>query len=153
MLKHFKTCVIFLATGFGLGYAPKAPGTVGTLAGVLLYLAFAPFSLTVYLIATLVVCVIGVPICGLTAKWWGMHDHPSIVWDEVAGYLITMIAWPFAWSTIVIGFIWFRVFDILKPWPINLLDKRVQGGLGIMLDDILAGVYAWFGVWATLQLI
>ena len=72
-----------------------------------------------------------------------MHDHPGIVWDEIVGFLITMYLAPVSWIWIVTGFALFRVFDILKPWPIRWLDEKVKGGIGIMLDDILAGIFAW----------
>lgn len=72
----------------------------------------------------------------------GGHDHPGIVWDEFAGLFVTMIAVPVTWGTVLAGFILFRLFDILKPWPISWLDKKVSGGLGIMLDDLVAGVFA-----------
>jgi phosphatidylglycerophosphatase A len=72
----------------------------------------------------------------------GVHDHPGIVWDEFVGYWITMFAAPAGWLWIVIGFILFRFFDVLKPWPIAGLDKRVSGGMGIMIDDVMAGIYA-----------
>lgn len=147
----FKSFIIFLATGFGSGYAPKAPGTFGSIAGLGVYCILMQFGLTTYTLATLLVCIVGVPICGLTAKWWQTHDHPSIVWDEIAGILITLWAFPFHLWTIVLGFVWFRVFDILKPWPISLLDKHVKGGLGIMIDDILAGIFAWVALFLSLE--
>lgn len=86
--------------------------------------------------------IFGVYICGKTAKDINHHDHPGIVWDEVVGYLLTMLFIPFDLVYIALGFLLFRFFDILKPWPIRTIDKHVQGGLGIMLDDILAGIYA-----------
>jgi len=132
----------FLAFGFGSGLAPVAPGTFGTLAAIPLYLLMNVFSLPVYLLITAVVCVIGIWICDKSSKMLGVHDHSGIVWDEFAGYFITMIAAPAGWLWILIGFALFRLFDIWKPWPISILDKQVQGGLGIMVDDILAGVFA-----------
>ena len=138
----FRNPVHFLAFGFGSGLAKKAPGTWGTLAAVPLYLLLSPLPTWAYIIVVLLVCAVGVWICDQSSKALGVHDHPGIVWDEFAGLLITMIAVPFSWTALLLGFILFRVFDILKPWPISVLDKKVHGGLGIMLDDILAGVFA-----------
>jgi phosphatidylglycerophosphatase A len=121
----FKDPVLFLAFGFGSGLLPRAPGTAGTLAAVPLYLWFSNYPLTTYLSDRL-----------------GMHDHPGIVWDEFAGYLITMLPALSSWIWILPGFLLFRLFDIWKPWPITWVDKKVTGGLGIMLDDILAGCLA-----------
>lgn len=132
----------FLAFGFGSGLAPFAPGTFGTLAAIPLYLALAFLSLPVYLLVVAVVCVVGVRICGKSSEKLGVHDHGGIVWDEFAGFFVTMIAAPSGWLWVVIGFVLFRLFDIWKPWPISILDKKVDGGLGIMIDDIVAGIYA-----------
>ena len=134
--------ILFMAFGFGSGLAKKAPGTFGTLAAVPLYWLFAQTDLLVYSLLTLIVTVVGVPICGIAAKKLGEHDFGGIVWDEIAGYLITMWLIPFTWQTMIAGFILFRIFDILKPWPIKWVDQQVHGGLGIMLDDVLAAVFA-----------
>lgn len=131
--------VHLLAFGFGSGLAPFAPGTFGTLAAVLLYLPMQYLSLPLYCLMVAAVCVTGVWICGRSSEMLGVHDHGGIVWDEFAGYFITMIAAPAGWQWIVLGFVLFRIFDIIKPWPIKWADKQVHGGLGIMLDDILAG--------------
>ncbi|HBR98546.1 MAG TPA: phosphatidylglycerophosphatase A, partial [Gammaproteobacteria bacterium] len=117
--------------GFGSGLAPLAPGTAGTLVAIPLYLALANLALPVYLLVVLLAVVFGVWCCGVTAQVLGVHDHSGIVWDEIAGYLITMIAAPAGWVWVVLGFALFRVFDVLKPWPINWLDRHVHGGLGI----------------------
>ncbi len=135
--------VHLLATGFGAGLLPKAPGTFGTLAAVPFYLLLARLPLSVYLVALVLGILAGIWICGRTSRDLGVHDHPGIVWDEFAGFFVTMIAAPAGWLWVVVGFVLFRVFDILKPWPIGWLDRRVQGGVGIMLDDLLAGAYAW----------
>jgi len=132
----------FLAFGLGSGASPKAPGTVGTLAAVPLWYLLAQTPLTIYLLLVLVAFVIGIGLCGRTSRDLGVHDHGGIVWDEFVGYWITMIAVPVDWIWALAGFILFRLFDILKPWPIGPVDKRVHGGLGIMLDDVLAGVMA-----------
>lgn len=134
--------VHLLAFGFGSGLAPRAPGTWGTLAAVPLWWALAQTPLWCYLAVTLAVCVAGVWICGRTSRDLGVHDHGGIVWDEIAGFLVTMIAAPVSWPAVLAGFALFRLFDIVKPWPIGWLDARVGGGAGIMVDDLLAGVYA-----------
>lgn len=137
-----KDPVHLFALGFGSGLAPTAPGTVGTLVGVAIYAALPAMSLPVYLAFVLVTAAFGVWVCGRSARALGVHDHGGIVWDELVGYWITMIAAPAGWPWMALGFVLFRLFDIVKPWPIRLLDAKVHGGLGIMLDDILAGVFA-----------
>lgn len=134
--------VHLLAFGFGSGLAPRAPGTFGTLVAVPLFLLLSQGPLLFYLGFLLVAFVAGVFWCGRTARELGVHDHPGIVWDEVVGFLVTMLAAPAGWPWLVAGFVLFRLFDILKPWPIRWADRRVQGGLGIMLDDVLAGIGA-----------
>lgn len=138
-----KNPVHLLAFGFGSGLMPKAPGTFGTLAAVPFYLLMAQLPLAGYLAVLLLVILAGIPICGRTSRDLGVHDHGGIVWDEFAGFFLTMTAVPLAWQWVVAGFLLFRLFDILKPWPIGWLDRRVGGGLGIMLDDLLAGGFAW----------
>lgn len=134
--------VHLLAFGFGSGLAPRAPGTFGTLVAVPLFLLLSQGPLLFYLGFLLVAFVAGVFWCGRTARELGVHDHPGIVWDEVVGFLVTMLAAPAGWPWLVAGFVLFRLFDILKPWPIRWADRRVRGGLGIMLDDVLAGIGA-----------
>lgn len=131
-----------LAFGFGSGLAPVAPGTFGTLVGVLFYLPMQLLPLPFYLAVVVLLSGAGVWLCGRTAADLGVHDHPGIVWDEIVGYLVTMISAPAGWPWIVAGFLLFRLFDILKPWPIKSIDRGVSGGLGIMLDDLLAGLFA-----------
>lgn len=131
----------FLAFGLGSGTAPKAPGTFGTLAAVPFYFFFLQDLESIeYLIILVVTSLIGIYLCGKTSKDLGVHDHSGIVWDEFVGYWITMWLAPTGWLYIVLGFVLFRVFDILKPWPILWVDKHVHGGFGIMLDDVLAGL-------------
>lgn len=138
----FRDPVILLAFGFGSGLSPRAPGTAGTLAAVPLYLWFSQYPLPVYVAIVTVLTVVGVWICGIASTRLGVHDHPGIVWDEFAGYWLTMCAASGSWLSVVLGFLLFRLFDIWKPWPIRVVDKRVHGGLGIMLDDLLAAVPA-----------
>ena len=145
----FKNPIHFLAIGLGSGAAPKAPGTFGTVMAVLLYWPLSQLPLFAYCAVVLVAAIVGVYICGKTSKDWQVHDHGGIVWDEFVGYWITMIAIPVTWYWALLGFVLFRIFDIWKPWPISWLDKKVHGGLGIMIDDVVAGVFSWvilFGV-------
>ena len=134
--------IMWLATGFGAGLAPRAPGTVGSLVGVLFYLAMAGLPLPLYLTAILALALVGVWLCEQAGRTLGVTDHPGIVWDEIVGVLITMTATPVGWQSVVLGFALFRLFDILKPWPVASIDRKVPGGLGVMLDDVMAGLYA-----------
>ena len=134
--------VILFAAGFGSGCSPKAPGTMGTIVALPLVWLAQPMGIWVYLAITLVVTLAGICLAGQAAERLGVHDHPGIVIDEIAGMLITMIAVPSGWPWLLAGFVLFRLFDILKPWPISVLDRRVSGGFGIMVDDIIAGVMA-----------
>lgn len=135
-----------IAFGFGSGLAPKAPGTFGTLAAIPFYLFMQHLSLSTYLIVVVLALGLGIWICGESAKRLGEHDYGGIVWDEFVGFWITMIAAPTGWVWVVVGFILFRFFDIVKPYPIKVIDEKVQGGLGIMLDDVLAGIMALIGL-------
>ena len=139
---NWKNPIHLLAFGFGAGLAPIAPGTAGTLVAIPLYLLISDLPLTFYLAIVAVVSIAGIWICGRAADDLGVHDHPGIVWDEIAGYLLTMAMLPSGWLWIVAGFLLFRLFDILKPWPIRWLDRKVSGGLGIMLDDLAAALFA-----------
>ncbi len=132
----------FLALGFGSGLAPKAPGTFGTLAAIPLYLLLSGLESWLYAVVTLVAAIAGFWICGQSAKRLNVHDHPAIVWDEIVGYLITMFMLPDSLEWVVAGFVLFRFFDILKPWPISWLDRHLKGGFGIMVDDIVAGLFS-----------
>lgn len=134
--------ILFLAFGFGSGLSKRAPGTCGTLAAIPLYLLLAQTNMTAYSLLTVAVTLAGIPICGLAAEKLGVHDFNGIVWDEIAGYLITLWLVPVSWQTVIAGFVLFRVFDIVKPWPIKWIDRKIEGGLGIMLDDVLAAVFA-----------
>jgi phosphatidylglycerophosphatase A len=140
-----------LAFGFGSGLAPKAPGTCGTLAAVPLYLLLANLPLPAYLAITLLMFLIGVWLCGRCEQILGIQDHSGIVWDEFVGLFITLAGAPSSPVAVIAGFSLFRLFDILKPWPISWLDRRVHGGLGIMLDDAVAGVCAWLALFALLN--
>jgi phosphatidylglycerophosphatase A len=145
--------VQFLAFGFGSGLSPKAPGTAGTLVAIPLYLLIAPLDVLQYSAVVLTAAIIGIWICGAASRQLEVHDHPGIVWDEFVGFWITMWALPVEWFWVLAGFIVFRLFDIVKPWPISVLDRRVGGGFGIMVDDILAGIMACLTLHILLQLL
>ena len=134
-----------IATVLGLGYAPKGPGTFGTLGGVIflgILLHFdIPFSLLALAITILITFILGVISTNHLIPDWG-EDPQRVVMDEFVGYLITMILVPLSWTNILLGFILFRFFDILKPLGIRAIDTKVKGGVGVMLDDVLAGIYA-----------
>jgi len=140
--RHLREPVHLLALGFGTGLAPFAPGTFGSLVGVAFALALAPLGLGWNLIAVALAVAAGFWICGESARRLGVHDHPAIVWDEVAGMMIAMLAAPGDWWGAPLAFALFRLFDITKPWPIREIDHGMSGGAGIMLDDVLAGVFA-----------
>ncbi len=134
--------VDLLALGFGSGLVPKAPGTAGTLVAIPVYLLVQTLAWPAYLALTAALFLAGIAICAHTATRLGVHDHPGIVWDEIVGYLVTMTLAPAGWLWIAIGFVLFRFFDVLKPWPIRWFDRYVHGGFGIMLDDLIAGLFA-----------
>ncbi|MEM7081281.1 MAG: phosphatidylglycerophosphatase A [Pseudomonadota bacterium] len=134
--------VMLLAFGFGSGLSPKAPGTVGTVVGIPFALMLSQLPLWAEWAAILLMSIVGVFICGYATKKLGVHDHGGIVWDEIVGYVIAVAFVPDGAFWLVAGFGFFRVFDIIKPWPIRELDHSIHGGLGIMLDDIVAAAFA-----------
>lgn len=134
--------VLFLAFGFGTGLAPVAPGTVGSLAGVALAWLLLDFGTWTQVGVAVLLAAAGIWICGEGARRVGVHDHGGIVWDEICGMYITLLAAPATPAGWIAAFIAFRAFDIVKPWPIRDLDHRLRGGLGIMLDDLVAALYA-----------
>mgnify|MGYP000170553408 CR=1 FL=1 len=144
----FRSPASFLALGAGSGLAPKAPGTFGTLAAIPLACLMPADPLAQIAIVALLFAI-GVWCCGRCAEELGVHDHGAIVWDEIVGYLLAMVAVPRTLGFVVLGFALFRLFDILKPWPVGAIDRRVHGGLGIMLDDVVAALF----VVAILQLL
>ena len=131
-----------LGFGLGTGMIPFAPGTWGSMVGVALVWALSGFSDFVYLSVTLACFLTGIVICRTAADSLDAHDHPAIVWDEIVGMMITMALIPPDTLNMLLGFGLFRLFDILKPWPIRQLDQKIQGGTGIMLDDAVAGILA-----------
>jgi phosphatidylglycerophosphatase A len=133
--------VNLLAFGFGCGLSPVAPGTLGSLLGLGLASATLALPLVLRLMVAFALILSGIWICGESARRISVHDHPGIVWDEIAGvYLALLAAMPQTWSW-ALCFGLFRLFDICKPWPIRDLDHRLKGGLGIMLDDLVAALY------------
>jgi len=140
---NLRNPIHLLAFGLGSGCAPKAPGTFGTLAAIPFWWLFLQdVPLIPYLCVLIAGFAFGVYLCEQTSKDLGVHDHGGIVWDEWIGLWITYLALPPGIEWIIIGFALFRFFDILKPWPIKWLDEKVHGGFGIMIDDVLAGIFA-----------
>ena len=143
--------VHWLAFGFGTGLLPKAPGTFGSLPGLLLAWLTLPLALEWRLAVALALILAGIWICGESARRLGIHDHPGIVWDEITGMYLTLLVAPTQIAFWALAFGLFRLFDIWKPWPIRDLDHRLAGGVGIMLDDLVAALYAAillaFGGW------
>jgi len=137
-----KDPVHILAFGFGTGLAPFAPGTFGSLPGVLLFWLTMDYGLYVQLGVALAITVAGIFICGESARRIGVHDHGGIVWDEIAGMYVTLFAAPVSVVGWALAFVLFRIMDIVKPSPIRDLDHRLGGGVGIMLDDLAAALYA-----------
>lgn len=142
-----------LAFGFGAGLSPKAPGTMGTIVAVLIYLLLPSMPPIIYAGLILLSFVFGIWICGKTTEDLGVHDHGGIVWDEFVGYWITMFMAPNGLFWVLLGFVMFRLLDIFKPWPIKWADKELSGGLGIMLDDVLAGIMAALCMQALVALV
>ncbi len=132
----------FLAFGLGSGLSPKAPGTAGTVAALVFAVPLLALPFWIGLLVVLAAFFLGLYICGETSRRLGVHDHGGIVWDEFVGMWLVLLFVPFEPLWWLAAFVLFRVFDILKPWPIRWLDRRVGGGLGIMIDDVLAAVYA-----------
>lgn len=128
--------------GFGSGLSPFAPGTMGTLVAIPIFLILVTFSPIIYLSFVTILFFIGCWSSALTAQALNVHDHPGIVIDEIVGYLITMIFVPVTWYWVLLGFLLFRLFDIWKPWPISIADRQLKGGFGIMFDDVLAALYS-----------
>jgi len=139
--KVLRDPINLLAFGFGSGLAPVAPGTAGSLVGLVLAWSTLDLPIAARLLVAIALILSGIWICGEAARRIAVHDHPGIVWDEIAGiYLALLVAPPSIWAW-ALGFGLFRLFDIWKPWPIRDLDHRLKGGLGIMLDDLVAALY------------
>jgi phosphatidylglycerophosphatase A len=134
------------ATGFGAGYLPKAPGTFGTIVGVALFWALSDLPFVHYTIVTIVFIVFASWIAEQARGLFGVDDPPQVTIDEIAGFLVTMLGHAWNWEFVVAGFVLFRIFDILKPFPVRSIDRKIKNGWGIVLDDVLAGVYANAGL-------
>lgn len=143
--------VLFLAFGVGFGFIRPAPGTWGTLPGIAIA-ALVMASPWLHIGVLLLVTIGGIWLCERASQILGVHDHGGIVIDEIAGVLLALLFFEPTWLTLLLGFAWFRLFDIVKPPPIGWIDKRVYGGLGIMLDDLIAGIFAWGALWLSLTL-
>ncbi|MBL8148855.1 MAG: phosphatidylglycerophosphatase A [Blastocatellia bacterium] len=136
---------IFLATGFGSGYFPVGPGTAGTVVAIPIYLLlvyYLELALTNYILVVLLITVGSFFLAHRAGKHFGLVDAQQIVIDEIAGFLITMVAAPRSWIWIIVGFLLFRLFDILKPWPASYFDTNGTGGFDVVMDDVMAGIYA-----------
>jgi phosphatidylglycerophosphatase A len=138
----FSNPVHFFSLGFGSGLAPKAPGTFGTLVGLPLYWLIHPLVLNSQLILILFLFLVGIYFCQKTGDALGVSDHGGIVWDEIVAMMLVLTFTPLQWTWWAVAFILFRLFDIWKPFPIRQLDANLKGGLGVMLDDLLAALYA-----------
>lgn len=134
--------VHLVAFGFGSGLIPFAPGTWGTVVAIPITLFVMQFGFAVHLAFALLAAILGIYVCGESARRLGVHDHPGIVWDEITGFAITMLTVPGTFPWVLAGFALFRLLDIWKPWPIREADHSLAGGLGIMLDDVIAGIFA-----------
>ncbi len=149
---NLRNPIHFIACGFGSGLAPKAPGTFGTLAAIPLWLLLQMLSPPWYWLIVVATFALGVYVCGRTARDIGVQDHGGIVWDEFVGLWITLAVIPVHWLYVLIGFTLFRLLDIWKPWPIRWFDRNVHGGLGVMLDDAVAGALACLLLWALVSM-
>ena len=132
----------FLAFGFGSGLSPFAPGTMGTLVAVPFIFALKALGEPGFWIALLLLFLLGVFICEYVSRKLGVHDHGGIVWDEMLGYWLSAAFIPLQWHWLLVAFLLFRFFDIVKPWPIRQLDSKVRGGFGIMIDDVVAALFS-----------
>ncbi|MFW2373840.1 MAG: phosphatidylglycerophosphatase A [Gammaproteobacteria bacterium] len=137
----WKYPVHFLAYGFGTGLMPFAPGTFGSLVGVVLFWFMASMAAGVYAAIVVVMFVVGIFICGQTARDVGAIDPGFIVYDEIVGFLVAMYLLPADWRWIAAGFVIYRIFDIWKPFPIHYVEQHLGLGSGIMTDDVIAGIY------------
>lgn len=133
----------WIATGFGSGLFPRAPGTAGSLVALIpWWFALRELPLAWYAAVLVLTFALGVWTCDVAGRRLGVDDHRALVWDEFVGQWIALCAAPLGWPWLIAGFALFRLFDVWKPWPIRIADRRVHGGFGVMLDDVLAGIYA-----------
>lgn len=139
----------FICYGLGSGLLPKMPGTWGTLMAIPVYCVLAKLPLIAYCISVALLALYAVSTCDQLSKEIGVHDDPGMNIDEFIGYFVTMIGVPLTGWAIVFGFAYFRLFDIWKPWPIRWFDKKVEGGFGMIIDDVLAGIAAMIALQLT----
>ena len=132
--------VLAVAFGLGIGLTPRLPGTVGTLLAIPLWWWLSDLNVLSYLAITAGAFLLGIWVCNHATDTLGRHDHPGIVFDEIVGYLLALVVVPVNIGWLLLSFVLFRFFDIVKPWPICWLDRRIQGGFGVMLDDLIAGL-------------
>lgn len=149
--RNLRTWDGFLAFGFGSGLAPKAPGTFGTLVAVPLAVLLKDLPMAAYGAVLLAALLLGAFVCERVGRRLGVTDHGAMVWDEFVGYWVAVALVPAHWTWLLAGFVLFRVFDILKPWPVKALERRLPGGWGVMLDDVAAGLMTlailWLAAW------
>lgn len=146
--------VHFLAVGLGSGLSPIMPGTMGSLAAIPIWLLLFHLPTPIYWIMILLSFIVGCYLCQKTSDDTKTHDSGHIVWDEFVGMWITLFFIPyFSWLWILIAFVIFRLFDMLKPWPIRWFDRQISGGFGIMLDDVIAAIFSSIVIWGLSQLI
>lgn len=144
----------WIAAGFGSGLSPLVPGTVGSACALLPWLALRELPLAAYLMVVLAAFALGVWACDRAEKILGSSDHGALVWDEFVGQwlsLAPLLVLASPWWAVALGFVLFRGFDIVKPWPIRWAERRFKGGLGVMADDLLAGVAAALVLWLILR--
>jgi phosphatidylglycerophosphatase A len=143
----------FIAYGFGSGLAPKAPGTAGSALALVLFIGMATLPVLAQIAIILVALALGIYLTGKVALELELKDPSAIVWDEFVGMWITLLFLPPGWVWYLVAFALFRLFDIVKPWPVSVADTRLTGGLGIMLDDVVAGLYALAAIQLSAALI
>lgn len=142
----------WLACGLGSGLTPRAQGTFGSLAAILPWLALRDIGVPAWIVIIVVAFAVGVVACEAAGRILGVSDHRSIVWDEFVGQWLALLpALHAPWWCVACGFALFRLFDVWKPWPIGWFDRRVKGGLGVMLDDVIAGLFAAVALWAVVR--
>lgn len=144
--------ILFLSSNAGLGYAPFAPGTVGTLAGIPIFFLIGSWPWWLFLITFTALLFFSFWVADTAGQIYGVTDDGRIVIDELIGYLVTVAFLPWSWSAAILGFFWFRLFDILKPQPARWLDTNFKHGVGVVLDDFVAGIYAAIALRLTLWL-
>lgn len=139
-----KGLILCLSSGSYLGYIPLASGTFGTLWGLPIFFLLSAQPLRIQIPIIIVSIALAVFLAGQAEKYWGKKDPSQVVIDEIVGYMVTVAGMSFSWTTAILGFFIFRIMDIVKPYPIRKIDQTIPGGWGIVLDDVLAGIYSQF---------